>query len=88
MAIAVGNVRTPTMKARMGRLGGFFPDNACELCMKVLGSTTAQVAIDHETYEFVTVTEAQERGDAVSLFSVGADCARRIRRALVAAEVK
>jgi len=61
--------------------------NACELCRKPIkldasGDLTHFVLIDHEKYEFVTDTEATERGDAVSLFPVGPDCMRRIKHAL------
>lgn len=81
MAIPVGSVRTPSMKNRWHRLGGFHPDGACELCGKILKSPVS-VAIDHETYEFVTEAEARDRGDKVSLFDVGSDCATRIAKAL------
>lgn len=86
MAIYVEDLRTESMKARHKKLGNFHPDNACELCLKLIKpGFGVQVAIDHEQYEFVTDAEAEERGDAVSLFTVGADCAKRIRKALEAA---
>lgn len=83
MAIPVGKLRTPAMARRHARLGGFHPSNACELCRKVIkDGREIMVAIDHESYEFVTEAEAQARGDSVSCFPVGPDCARLIRKAL------
>lgn len=73
------------MKKRHKKLAGFHPMDACELCLKNIKSLRApEVAIDHERYEFVTDAEAAQRGDSVSLFRVGPDCERRIRRALAA----
>lgn len=85
MAISVGALRTPSMQARHTKLGSFHPDNACELCRKTISGSGVDVRLDHEQYEFVTEAEAAERGYAVSLFKVGADCAKRIERALKAA---
>jgi hypothetical protein len=85
MAIDVDAVRTDAMRQRHRKLNGFHPDNGCELCRKVIKAGREMlVAMDHETYQFVTAQEAQERGDAVSGFPVGADCYRRIQRALAA----
>lgn len=81
MAVAVDDVRTAAMRARVA----LHRDNDCELCRKPLAEGRGEwVAIDHENSEFVAGAEAEARGDAVSLFLVGADCARRIKRALKA----
>lgn len=83
MAIPVKSLRSPALRAKMQRTN-WHPTNACELCQKPLRDpdNSPSVAIDHENYEFVTETEAEERGDAVSLFYVGPDCARKIKHAL------
>jgi hypothetical protein len=82
MAIKVGNLRSASAKRQIE--SGFHSMDACELCQKPLKGEPLLVAIDHECYEFVTDAEAKERGDAVSLFPVGADCYRKIKRALTA----
>ena len=87
MSIAVEAVRTDSMKHRVDREQriGISHIDACELCRKPVSTLSAvMVAIDHEQYEFVTEAEAFARGDSVSLFPVGPDCARRITRALKA----
>ena len=81
MAISVGNLRSAAASRKLE--SGFHPDGVCELCQKPLRDEIL-IAIDHEQYEFVTDAEAIERGDAVSLFPVGPDCFRKIRRALAA----
>lgn len=50
--------------------------------MFALQGASSKVTVTYQLREFVTEAEAKERGDAVSLFSVGADCERRIKRAL------
>lgn len=92
MAISVESVRTESMKNRLEKeqRSGLSHMDACELCRKPMkltdiGDHQKFVALDHERYEFVTEDEATERGEAVSLFPVGADCERRIKRALRAA---
>jgi len=82
MAIPVGDLRGPAARYRIERRAGFWPDGVCELCQKPIRAAPVMVAIDHCRYEFVTDAEATARGDAVSLFPVGPDCARRIRKAL------
>jgi hypothetical protein len=82
MAISVDSLRSPAAKRKLE--SGFHPVDACELCQKALTGEPMLIAIDHECYEFVTDLEATERGDAVSLFPVGADCYRKIKRALAA----
>jgi hypothetical protein len=85
MALRVSSLRSEAVRARMARTN-WRPLNACELCQKPLRDpdNSPLVAIDNEQYEFVTDAEATERGDAVSRFSVGPDCERRIKRALAA----
>lgn len=82
MAINVESVRTPAMRARRYAMSGFYPDDACHLCGKILKPGYDFVAINHESGEFVSETEAVKMGDAVSGFPIGADCALRVKRAL------
>lgn len=84
MAIRVGDLRSAAAKRKLEK-SCFHPDDACELCQKILKDDSRFVAIDHERYEFVNEAEAAERGDAVSLFQVGPDCFRKIQRALAVA---
>ncbi|CAM6054454.1 unnamed protein product [Sphagnum tenellum] len=80
MAIGVGSLRSAAATRKLQ--SGWHPIDACELCQKTLKNDRRLVAIDYERYEFVTEAEAAERGDAVSLFPVGAACFRKIQRAL------
>ena len=83
MAISPDDVRTPAMAARHEKNHGMFRDNDCTLCHKpIKEGREVMVAIDHELSMFVTDEEARERGETVSLYPVGTDCAKRIARAL------
>jgi len=83
MAIYLPNLRTKSMKARRESLGGFHDSNACELCLKPLRAEGEWLWMNHETYECVTEAEAVALGvDHASQFQFGADCAKRVRKAL------
>ncbi len=78
MSLPVSALRTPRQKARFGN---FQSANMCELCgVDIKNPSKARMAaVDHECYEFVSVEEAAERGQAVSLFALGPDCHRKVR---------
>ena len=82
MAIPVNDLRNAAAMRRVR--AGHHPLNACERGPLPLADpdNSPQVAIDHEQHEFVTLAEAEARGAAVSLFPVGKDCYRRIKKAL------
>lgn len=81
-SVYLPDIRTAAMRRRYQMANGMHHATACELCLKPLTAPPVMLAIDHERYEAVSEIAVSERGDAVSLYPFGADCARRVRRAL------
>lgn len=68
-----------TSKSYRQRTAAGFTGDECCICGKPTSGMDGaiHVPIDHERNEFVTDVQAAERGQAVSLYPIGPECAKK-----------